>query len=86
MRGRSQRSAFSAGRRSPAASMPVNGERVSRGCNVSADIEVILMKQVASYLAMPIFVVDPSGTLLFYNEPAETSRSRRWTACAITSR
>ena len=34
-------------------------------------IEVILMRQLASYLAMPIFVVDPAGNLLFYNEPAE---------------
>ncbi len=35
------------------------------------DVEVILMRQLASYLAMPIFVVDPQGGLLFYNEPAE---------------
>lgn len=35
------------------------------------EIEVILMRQLASYLAMPIFIVDTSGTLLFYNEPAE---------------
>jgi PAS domain-containing protein len=35
------------------------------------EVEVILLKQVASYLAMPIFLVDPEGTLLFYNEPAE---------------
>lgn len=38
---------------------------------MAADVEVILMKQVASYLAMPIFLVDPDGTLMFYNEPAE---------------
>jgi len=38
---------------------------------VAADVEVILMKQVASYLAVPIFLVDPVGTLIFYNEPAE---------------
>lgn len=36
------------------------------------EIEVILTRQLASYLAMPIFIVDPSGNLLFYNEPAET--------------
>lgn len=35
------------------------------------EIEVILARQLASYLAMPIFVVDPEGTLLYYNEPAE---------------
>ena len=35
------------------------------------EVEVILFKQVASYLATPIFVVDPEGTLVYYNEPAE---------------
>jgi PAS domain-containing protein len=35
------------------------------------DIEVILTRQLASCLAMPIFIVDPSGTLIFYNESAE---------------
>ena len=34
-------------------------------------VEVILTKQLASYLAMPIFLVDPGGNLLYYNEPAE---------------
>jgi hypothetical protein len=32
---------------------------------------MILMKLVASYLAMPIFLVGPNGSLLYYNEPAE---------------
>ena len=36
------------------------------------EIEMILARQLASYLAMPIFIVDPQGTLVFYNEPAET--------------
>jgi PAS domain-containing protein len=35
------------------------------------EIEVILTRQLASYLAMPIFIVDQAGTLIFYNEPAE---------------
>jgi len=34
-------------------------------------IELILMRQLASTLAMPIFIVDADGTLAFYNEPAE---------------
>ena len=34
-------------------------------------IEVILTRQLATYLSMPIFIVDPAGTLVFYNEPAE---------------
>jgi hypothetical protein len=41
-------------------------------------VEVILMKQVASYLATPIFVVDPMGNLLYYNEPAEVLLGRRY--------
>jgi len=41
-------------------------------------IEVILMRQLASYLAMPIFLVDPSGDLLFYNEPAEALLGHRY--------
>lgn len=45
---------------------------------MSAEVEVILMKQVASYLAMPIFVVDPKGTLVFFNEPAEALLGRRY--------
>ena len=35
------------------------------------EIELILMRELASYLAMAIFVVDPEGELLYYNEPAE---------------
>jgi PAS domain-containing protein len=42
------------------------------------DIEVILVRQLASYLAMPIFIVDPQGTLIFYNEPAELILGRRF--------
>jgi PAS domain-containing protein len=41
-------------------------------------IEVILMRQLASYLPIPIFVVDGDGTLLFYNEPAEPLLGRRF--------
>ncbi len=34
-------------------------------------IEVILAWQLAEYMDMPIFIVDPSGNLLFFNVPAE---------------
>jgi PAS domain-containing protein len=34
-------------------------------------IEVILLRELADHLATPIFLVDPAGDLLFYNEPAE---------------
>jgi PAS domain-containing protein len=42
------------------------------------EIEVILTRQLASYLTLPIFIVDPDGTLLFYNEPAEAVLGRRF--------
>lgn len=34
-------------------------------------IELILLRQLASGLAVPIFLVDAAGDLLFINEPAE---------------
>jgi PAS domain-containing protein len=35
------------------------------------DIELILLRQWASQLMMPIFLTGADGRLLFYNEPAE---------------
>jgi PAS domain-containing protein len=35
------------------------------------ELELILMRELAAHLQMPIFVVRPDGDLLFYNEPAE---------------
>jgi PAS domain-containing protein len=34
-------------------------------------IELILARQLISYLDVPMFLVDPKGDLLYYNEPAE---------------
>jgi PAS domain-containing protein len=34
-------------------------------------IQIILIRQLAGYLSVPLFLVDPKGDLLFYNEPAE---------------
>lgn len=34
------------------------------------------MRQLASYLAMPVILVDEEGNLLFYNEPAEALLGR----------
>ncbi len=39
--------------------------------SIAKAVEVILARQLASYLALPIFIVDPDGTLLYYNEKAE---------------
>jgi PAS domain-containing protein len=41
-------------------------------------VEIILMRQLASYLAMPIFLVDPRGDMLFYNERAEAILGSRY--------
>lgn len=41
-------------------------------------VELILLRQLSSSLAMPIFVVEADGTLAFYNEPAERILGRRF--------
>ena len=41
-------------------------------------IELILARQLATHLAMPIFLVDAEGRLVFYNEPAERILGRRF--------
>lgn len=35
------------------------------------EVELILVRQLASYLTLPTFVVDLKGTLIYFNEPAE---------------
>ena len=35
------------------------------------EIEIILARHLSEYLVMPIFIVNPAGDLIFYNEPAE---------------
>ena len=42
------------------------------------EIVLILLKQWASYLATPVFMVDQTGTLLYYNEPAEVLLGTRY--------
>ena len=34
-------------------------------------VETILVRQLAGYLSVPVIVVDPAETVVFYNEPAE---------------
>jgi PAS domain-containing protein len=41
-------------------------------------IQIILTRQLAGYLSVPVFLVDPKGDLLFYNEPAEAILGRRF--------
>ena len=35
------------------------------------EVEVILARHLAEHLALPMFIVDPQGNLIFFNEPAE---------------
>jgi PAS domain-containing protein len=34
-------------------------------------VEMILARQLAGYLSVPVLLVDTAGTVVFYNEPAE---------------
>jgi PAS domain-containing protein len=45
---------------------------------IQQEVEVILARQLFDYLALPIFLVDPDGNLLFYNEPAEGILGHRY--------
>lgn len=42
------------------------------------ELELILFRQCASHLSIPIFIADAHGNLLFYNEPAELLLGRRF--------
>ena len=41
-------------------------------------IEIILSRQLADSLNIPVFIVDPQGNLLFYNAPAEELLGQRY--------
>ena len=45
---------------------------------MSHPIQIILARQLAGYLSVPLFLVDPKGNLLFYNQPAEVILGRRF--------
>jgi len=42
------------------------------------EIEVILLRQLVSYLAMPVFIADNEGDLIYFNEPAEELIGRQF--------
>lgn len=41
-------------------------------------IELILLKQWAEHIAIPVWIMDADGNLVFYNEPAEAILGRRF--------
>lgn len=42
------------------------------------DIEIILNRQLAECLSIPVFITDTFGNLIFYNEPAEDILGKRF--------
>lgn len=34
-------------------------------------VEMVLLRQLASYLTLPVWMMDDGGDLIYYNEPAE---------------
>jgi PAS domain-containing protein len=42
------------------------------------EIEIILSRQLADCLTVPVFIVDPEGTLIFYNIPAENILGKKF--------
>jgi PAS domain-containing protein len=42
------------------------------------EIEIILNRQLADCLSIPVFITDTTGNLIFYNEPAETLLGTRF--------
>src|SRR5688572_12217070 len=41
-------------------------------------VELILLRHLASRLAIPVFLVDQMGDMVFFNEPAERVLGRRY--------
>ena len=48
-------------------------------------IQIILTRQLAAYLSVPIFLFDPTGNLIFYNEPAEAMLGSRFDETGVMS-
>jgi PAS domain-containing protein len=44
----------------------------------SYEIEIILNRQLADCLSIPVFITDTQGNLIFYNEPAEELLGKRF--------
>lgn len=42
------------------------------------EIEIILSRQLADCLSIPVFITDTIGNLIFYNEPAEELLGQRF--------
>ena len=47
------------------------------------EIEVIVSRHLAEYLAMPVFIVNPGGDLIYYNEPAERILGKKFSETGV---
>src|SRR5436309_13312267 len=52
--------------------------RGREGATAQQSVEMILVRQLAGYLFVPVLVVDTTGTVVFYNEPAERTLGARF--------
>jgi PAS domain-containing protein len=50
------------------------------------EIELILTRQLASYLSVPVLIVDPNGDLIYFNESAEPILGRRFEETGVIRR
>lgn len=50
------------------------------------EIELILSRQLASYLSVPILIVGPGGDLIYFNESAEEILGRRFDETGVIRR
>jgi PAS domain-containing protein len=54
-------------------------ETTQQNCSMAAhEIEIILNRQLADCLSMPVFITDTAGNLIYYNEPAELILGKRF--------
>jgi len=42
------------------------------------ELEIILTRQLADSLSIPVFITDTEGTLVFFNEPAESILGQKY--------
>lgn len=57
---------------------PLQKENNKKGTMAAYEIEIILNRQLADCLSIPVFITDTEGNLIFYNEPAEDILGKRF--------
>lgn len=49
------------------------------------ELEIILTRQLADSLSIPVFITDTEGTLVFFNEPAESILGQKYSETGAMS-